>query len=116
MRGTQGTPPPPELVADVAASFQEAAVDVLVAKTRQALAADRHDVGWGSAAAWRPTARFRERLAAMAVELGVELFIPPLSLCTDNAAMAGVALAKLAAGQVADLDIDVTPGLVRKGR
>jgi N6-L-threonylcarbamoyladenine synthase len=39
-----------------------------------------------------------------------------MSLCTDNAAMAGIALLKLAAGQVADLDIDVTPGLVRPGR
>ena len=39
-----------------------------------------------------------------------------MSLCTDNAAMAGIALAKLAAGQVADLDIDVTAGLVRPGR
>ena len=58
----------------------------------------------------------RERVAAMAADLGVELFIPPWSLCTDNAAMAGIALAKLAAGQVADLDIDVTAGLVRPGR
>jgi len=36
-----------------------------------------------------------------------------LAMCTDNAAMAGIALAKLAAGQVADLDIDVTAGLIR---
>ena len=41
------------------------------------------------------------------------MFIPPIALCTDNAAMAGIALAKLAAGQVAPLDVDVTPGLVR---
>ena len=47
---------------------------------------------------------------------GGDLFLPPASLCTDNAAMAGVAFAKLAAGQVSDLDIDVTPGLVRPGR
>ena len=60
--------------------------------------------------------RFRDRLAAMTADQGVELFIPPLSLCTDNAAMAGIALAKLAAGEVAELDIDVTAGLVRPGR
>ena len=60
--------------------------------------------------------RFRERLEAMAADRGVELFLPPLSLCTDNAAMAGIALAKLAAGQVAGLDVDVTPGLVRPAR
>ena len=110
-----GGPAPPGVVADVAASFQEAVVDVLVAKTRQALARTgmrRLGVGGGVAA----NARFRERIAAMAAEVGVELFIPPLSLCTDNAAMAGIALAKLAAGQVADLDIDVTPGLVRPSR
>ena len=61
-------------------------------------------------------ARLRERFGSLADELGIELFIPPLSLCTDNAAMAGIALPKLAAGQVAPLDIDVTPGLVRPAR
>jgi N6-L-threonylcarbamoyladenine synthase len=52
----------------------------------------------------------------MAGSIGVEVFIPPLSLCTDNAAMAGIALVKLAAGQTSDLDIDVTAGLVRPGK
>ena len=113
-RGTGG-PPPPNVVADLAASFQEAVVDVLVAKTRQALrrtGMHRLGVGGGVAA----NSRFRECIAAMAAAEGVELFIPPLALCTDNAAMAGIALPKLAAGQVADLDLDVTPGLVRPGR
>ena len=107
--------PPPAMVADLAASFQEAVVDVLVAKTRQALkqtGMKRLGVGGGVAA----NRRLRDRLALMAAELGVELFIPPMSLCTDNAAMAGIALAKLAAGQTATLDIDVTAGLVRPGR
>jgi N6-L-threonylcarbamoyladenine synthase len=102
-------------VADLAASFQEAVVDILVAKTRQALEQTglrRLGVGGGVAA----NARFRERLAEMAAELSVELFIPPLWLCTDNAAMAGIALPKLASGQTADLDVDVTAGLVRPGR
>jgi N6-L-threonylcarbamoyladenine synthase len=107
--------PTPAMVADLAASFQEAVVDVLVAKTRQALVLTglkRLGVGGGVAA----NARFRDRIVAMAGELGVEVFIPPLSLCTDNAAMAGIALPKLAAGQIAELDIDVTAGLVRPGR
>jgi N6-L-threonylcarbamoyladenine synthase len=106
---------PEAVVADVAASFQEAVVDVLVGKTRQALERTgfrKLGIGGGVAA----NGRFRERLAAMAKEAGVELFIPPLALCTDNAAMAGIALPKLAAGQVAPLDIDVTAGLVRPGR
>ncbi|AGA29447.1 tRNA (adenosine(37)-N6)-threonylcarbamoyltransferase complex transferase subunit TsaD [Singulisphaera acidiphila] len=102
----------PQQVADIAASFQEAVVDILVAKTRQALRQTglrRLGIGGGVAA----NARFRERIGAMAAEQGVDLFIPPLSMCTDNAAMGGIALAKLAAGQVASLDIDVTAGLVR---
>jgi N6-L-threonylcarbamoyladenine synthase len=102
-------------IGDLAASFQEAVVDVLVAKSRQALVRSglkRLGVGGGVAA----NRRLRERIGAMAEELGVELFIPPPSLCTDNAAMAAIALPKLWAGQVADLDVDVTAGLVRPGR
>ena len=107
--------PTPQLTADLAASFQEAVVDVLVAKTIQALEQTgmrRLGVGGGVAA----NARFREKLGAAMEAMGVETFIPPLSLCTDNAAMAGVALLKLAAGEVADLDVDVTAGLVRPKR
>jgi N6-L-threonylcarbamoyladenine synthase len=108
-------PLPPDVVANVAASFQEAVIDVLVGKTRQALdrtGLRRLGIGGGVAA----NARFRERMAFLAEELGVELFLPPLSLCTDNAAMAGIAFPKLAAGHAADLDIDVTAGLVRPVR
>ena len=117
-RGTSSSAlpvPAAEVVADVAASFQQAVVDVLVAKTRQALVRTRLTrlgIGGGVAA----NGEFRARIARMAEEQGVELFIPPLSLCTDNAAMAGIALPKLAAGQVAAPDIDVTAGLVRPGR
>ena len=112
----RGRPSPsPALVSDLAASFQEAVVDVLVGKARQVLRATgmkRLGIGGGVAA----NGRFREKLIAMAGAEGIELFVPPLSLCTDNAAMGGVAFAKLAAGQVAELDVDVTPGLVRPGR
>ncbi|WP_435010465.1 tRNA (adenosine(37)-N6)-threonylcarbamoyltransferase complex transferase subunit TsaD [Tundrisphaera lichenicola] len=110
-----GQPPPERLVADLAASFQEAVIDVLVAKAEQALERSsyaRLGVGGGVVV----NARFRERIGAMAAGRGVELFLPPVSLCTDNAAMAGIALAKLAAGQVAGLDADVKPGLVRPPR
>ncbi len=112
---TTSLPPPPEIVADLAASFQEAVVDILAAKTRQVLRQTglrRLGLGGGVAA----NRRFRERMTAMAQAEGIELFIPPLSLCTDNAAMGGIAFAKLAAGQVAGLDVDVTPGLVRPGK
>ncbi len=90
-------------------------MDVLVGKTRQALrrtGLKRLGIGGGVAA----NARFRERIKDLADALDVRLFIPPLDLCTDNAAMGGIALAKLAAGDVAGLDLDVTPGLVRPGK
>jgi len=104
--------PGAERISDLAASFQEAVVAVIVAKTRQALARTgmkRLAVGGGVAS----NSRLRDRLQTMAAELGIELFIPPPALCTDNAAMAGIALPKLAAGQVADLDLDVSAGLIR---
>jgi N6-L-threonylcarbamoyladenine synthase len=107
--------PDDKVVANVAASFQAAVIDVLVGKTRQALRRTglrRLGIGGGVAA----NGPFRARVAAMAAEEGIELFIPPLSLCTDNAAMAGIAFPKLVAGQTAALDCDVTAGLVRPGR
>jgi len=110
-----GVAPPPELVADVAASFQDAVVDILVSKAARALdrtGFTRLGIGGGVAV----NARFRAKVEALTTSRGVELFLPPPSLCTDNAAMSGVAFAKLAVGQVAGLDIDVTPGLVRPGR
>ncbi|MFO0908296.1 MAG: tRNA (adenosine(37)-N6)-threonylcarbamoyltransferase complex transferase subunit TsaD [Isosphaeraceae bacterium] len=107
--------PTPQVVADVAASFQEAVVDVLVGKTRQALertGLKRVGVGGGVAA----NRSFRDRMEREIGRHGVEVVVPPMNLCTDNAAMAGIALARLAAGEIADLDIDVTAGLVRPGR
>ena len=76
----------PVEVASIAASFQEAVADVLVSK---ALAACKeHGVprlllGGGVAANSRVRALAEERCQ----EAGVELRIPPLSLCTDNGAM-----------------------------
>ncbi len=119
LRGQDGrgqeSPVVPQRVADMAASFQEAVIDVLVGKTRQALKQTGFKtlcIGGGVAA----NGRFRERIADMAERERVDLFIPPISLCTDNAAMAGIAFPRLAAGLISDLDIDVTAGLVRSGR
>jgi N6-L-threonylcarbamoyladenine synthase len=107
--------PDAQTVANISASFQEAVVDVLVAKCDQALrrtGLSRLCVGGGVAAnAW-----FRDRISELARRRGFELFIPPLALCTDNAALSAVAFAKLAEGQIADLDADVTAGLIRTGR
>lgn len=73
-------------VPDVAASFREAVVDVLVTKALDACA--RHDVprlllGGGVIA----NRRLREVALARADAAGVAVRIPPLSLCTDNGAM-----------------------------
>lgn len=105
---------PRQRVADLAASFQEAVVDVLVAKCRQALGAcglKTLCVGGGVAA----NARFRERLDEMRAG-GIDVIVPPLSLCTDNAAMSAVAWESFHRGRFAGWDLDVTAGLVRKPR
>lgn len=113
--GSQAPPPPPltdHRIADIAASFQEAVVDVLVAKCRQALQQRGRKtlcVGGGVAA----NARLRKGLKDLADKEDVELHIAPLALCTDNAAMGAIAWERLEAGLVAGLDLDVTPGLVR---
>ena len=99
-------------VADLAASFQEAVVDVLVAKCGQALGRlGRRTlcVGGGVAA----NRRLRERLDELAAEMDVHVIVAPRELCTDNAAMAAIAWESLGRGRTAALDADVSPGLVR---
>jgi N6-L-threonylcarbamoyladenine synthase len=94
--------------ADVAASFQQAVIDVLVEKSRQALQQtklSRLAVGGGVAA----NQTLRGALENMAREEGAELFIPPLALCTDNAAMAAMAVEKWRLEKWAPLDLDAVP-------
>jgi len=99
--------------ADVAASVQEAIVDVLVEKTFHAvddLVVGAVAGGGGVLANRRLRSRFREE----AERRGVRCFLPSATLCTDNGAMvAAVGAARLAAGEPADpWDGDVDPGLV----
>lgn len=73
-------------VADVAASFREAVVDVLITKALAACVdhgVPRLLLGGGVIA----NARLREVAEARCAQAGVELRIPPLDLCTDNGAM-----------------------------
>lgn len=103
---------PADRVADLAAGFQEAVVEVLVAKCRLAvrqLGYRRLCVGGGVAA----NRMFRDELQRMANRERIEVLIAPLELCTDNAAMAAIAWDLLASGRIADLNADVLPGLVR---
>jgi N6-L-threonylcarbamoyladenine synthase len=77
-------------VADLAASFQAAAVDVLVSRCRKALAQEgiaRVAVVGGVAA----NRRLREEMAVAGRADGFEISFPPLELCTDNAAMIAAA-------------------------
>jgi N6-L-threonylcarbamoyladenine synthase len=76
--------------ADIAAEFQEAVVDVLVAKCRAALAATGHRrlVIAGGVGANR---RLRARLDAAAAAEGFAVFYPEMELCTDNGAMIALA-------------------------
>lgn len=82
-REAAGEPVP---LADVAASFREAVVDVLVTKALAAcrdLGVPRLLLGGGVVA----NARLRQVAEERADAAGVALRIPPLSLCTDNGAM-----------------------------
>ena len=99
-------------VADLAASFQAAAVDVLVGKSDLALSRTNREtllVGGGVAA----NRALRDGLATMCERRGVRLCVAPMEYCVDNAAMAGLAWESYERGEFAPLDCDVTPGLVR---
>ena len=92
--------------ADIAASFQEAVVDMLVANTLRAAdlrAADTIVLGGGVAA----NSRLREKMAESAEARGIACHRPPIGYCTDNAAMvAGLAWHQKRADQTADLGLE----------
>ncbi len=96
---------------DVAASFQEAIVDVQVQKTVEAAAMLNVGtvlMGGGVVA----NTRLRERMEREGVAAGLRILFPPLELCTDNAAMiACVGAARLARGERTSLDIGADPNL-----
>jgi N6-L-threonylcarbamoyladenine synthase len=97
--------------ADVAASFQEAAVDVLVAKARRA--ADQLGVGaMGLGGGVAANTRLRERWLDACVEDGRRCYLPSRSMCTDNAAMVAAAGSwRLAHDGPTPLDAGADPNL-----
>ena len=108
-RRLDGEPVP---IADVAASFQEAVADVLVAKAMTAcadVAADTLVIGGGVAANSRLRALAQERCAAR----GIRLRVPPPGLCTDNGAMvAALGALAVARGEApSDLGFGTDPGM-----
>ncbi len=96
------TPPP-----DIAASFQDAVIDVLTTKTIQAAIS----IGYktiGVAGGVASNSGLRKLFTKRCEERQIQLFIPPPRLCTDNAAMvAGLAYHKWLSGCISDLTLGV---------
>jgi N6-L-threonylcarbamoyladenine synthase len=98
-------------VADLAASFQEAIVDVQVSKTMRAaaeLGASIVLLGGGVVA----NSRLRDRMAAAGREQGVRVLFPSPELCTDNGAMiARAGASRLERGERTPLGVAADPAL-----
>ncbi len=95
----------------LAASFQDAIVDVLAVKTRSA-AQEYHVKQVVLAGGVAANLSLRTRLEQELQPLGIRLSYPPIEYCTDNAAMiAGAAFFHLCRGEYSGLDLDVHPGL-----
>lgn len=99
---------------DLCAGFQAAVVDVLVEKTRRALAVYMQDapakpvlaVAGGVAA----NTAIRAGLETVCAEMSVTFTAPPLTLCTDNGAMIAYAgLERFAAGMIDDMTLAARP-------
>ncbi|WP_374030203.1 tRNA (adenosine(37)-N6)-threonylcarbamoyltransferase complex transferase subunit TsaD [Bdellovibrio bacteriovorus] len=103
----------PELVQeqlpDLCASFQEAIVDVLIAKLDRAAKVFRSQrvILTGGVSA---NSRLRARAEEWAQKKGLRLVIPPLRYCTDNAAMIGyVGALRMARGEFSNIDLGPSP-------
>jgi N6-L-threonylcarbamoyladenine synthase len=96
---------------DVAASFQEAVVEVLVTKARRAVAAVGAK-GLCLAGGVAANSLLRARAAVAGQEDGVPVYLPSRAMCTDNAAMVAAAGAwRLAHDGPSGLDLGAEPNL-----
>jgi len=110
LRETQkySDPPRGRLLADLAASFQAAVVDVLSAKTARAA----EEFGATAVLLCGGVSANQSLRAAATDRAGVPVYYPPPILCTDNGAMVGAcAYRHFVAGRKAGWDLDVVPGL-----
>jgi len=103
--------PPPE-IADICAAFQRVVVDALLDRTFEA-------AGWlgarsiGIAGGVSANSALRAAAEARGVAAGIPVFVPPISLSTDNAAMIGAAgLRRLEGGVASPLDFNAEASLV----
>ena len=107
-----GTLLPPSVVADIAASFQRTVVDALLDRTFEAarwLGSRSIGISGGVSA----NSRLRAEAEARGVKHGIPVFIPPIALSTDNAAMIGAAgLRKLRSGRAGDWGFNAEASLV----
>ena len=98
-------------VADVAASFQEAVADVLVAKARRA-AAEHGALGLCLAGGVAANSRLREMTLDACTADGLAAYLPSRAMCTDNAAMvAAAAWWRLEADGPSPLTVGADPSL-----
>ena len=102
---------PEVATADVAASFQEAVVDVLLSKARRA-AREVGAKGLCLAGGVAANSRLRERALDVCHEEGLHAFLPSRSMCTDNAAMiAAAGYYRLQSDGPSPLDTGADPNL-----
>jgi N6-L-threonylcarbamoyladenine synthase len=111
-----GAPPyPAPLIADIAASFQRAVVDTLVAKSMRAVArtgARALLLGGGVAC----NGELRRRLAETCAGAGIDLRIPSPRFCADNAAMiALVGALRIERGATGEPELDAVASLEASG-
>lgn len=97
--------------ADIAASFQEAVVDVLLKKTFKAArnnGINKIVLAGGVAA----NSRLRQKAKSLGEKFNYEILIPPLEFCTDNAAMIAMAgYHKYLKGEINTLELEAVPNL-----
>ena len=97
--------------ADFAASFRRAVVDSLVEKS-VAAAVEAEAAALAAAGGVAANRLLRRELARRGEAAGLKVYLPPVALCTDNAAMIGsAAFYRLMRGEVAALDLNALPSL-----
>lgn len=108
---SQKQPPPTLDKADIAASFQKAVVDILVGRTMQAAeetGAQRIVLAGGVAA----NSALRGSLHAQAELRGIKVYIPPMALCVDNAAMIALSgYLHFQRGELSGLELNPRPSM-----